>query len=101
MPMKTSQTVGMSTRGSDLEASGDSPTGSDFGFTDDENDYSYDDDDDDDDEDYEEFSGSGDTGGSWRKTLCGVILSIKFVRLKEGSASFPRNKHAYRGHETS
>lgn len=57
MPMKISQAVGMSTRGGDLEASGDSPTGSDFGFTDDEDDdYSYDDDD----EDYEEFSGSGD-----------------------------------------
>ncbi|XP_030579726.1 syndecan-4 isoform X2 [Archocentrus centrarchus] len=56
MPMKTSEAVGMSTRGGDLEASGHSPTGSDFGFTDDgDDDYLYDDD-----EDYEEFSGSGD-----------------------------------------
>ncbi|KAG7235627.1 hypothetical protein INR49_002389 [Caranx melampygus] len=59
MPMKTTQTVGMSTHRDDLESSGDS-NGSDFGFTDDD-----DDDDDEDDNDYyeyedEEFSGSGD-----------------------------------------
>uniref|UniRef100_A0A3Q0S4P1 Syndecan n=1 Tax=Amphilophus citrinellus TaxID=61819 RepID=A0A3Q0S4P1_AMPCI len=65
MPMKTSQAVGMSTRGGDLEASGDSPTGSDFGFRDDDDDdYSYDDD-----EDYEEFSGSGDRERPVRPTV--------------------------------
>lgn len=52
MPMKSSQTAGVSTRGGNLEASGDAPIGSDFGFTDDDN-YTYDD------EDYD-FSGSGD-----------------------------------------
>ncbi|XP_004559042.2 syndecan-4 isoform X1 [Maylandia zebra] len=55
MPMKSSQTAGVSTRGGDLEASGDAPIGSDFGFTDDDADnYTYDD------EDYNDFSGSGD-----------------------------------------
>ncbi|XP_044038856.1 syndecan-4 isoform X2 [Siniperca chuatsi] len=60
MPMKTTQTVAMSTRHDDLESSGDSPNGSDFGFTDDDYypDALYDDEDDDEDED--EFSGSGD-----------------------------------------
>lgn len=54
MPMKSSQTAGVSTRGGDLDASGDAPIGSDFGFTGDDNDdYTYDD------EDYD-FSGSGD-----------------------------------------
>lgn len=58
MPMKSSQTAGMSTRGGDLEASGDALT--DFGFTDDndDDDYTYDD------EDYNDFSGSGDAGRS-------------------------------------
>uniref|UniRef100_A0A3B5ASM4 Syndecan n=1 Tax=Stegastes partitus TaxID=144197 RepID=A0A3B5ASM4_9TELE len=41
MPMKTTQTVAMSTHGADIEASGDSPNGSDFGFTDDEDDEEY------------------------------------------------------------
>ncbi|XP_054472430.1 syndecan-4 isoform X2 [Anoplopoma fimbria] len=65
MPMKTPQTVAMSTRHGNLESSGDSPNGSDFGFTDDEDDTNdgFDDEEDDDtldeDEDYE-FSGSGD-----------------------------------------
>ncbi|KAM4613025.1 syndecan-4 isoform 2-T2 [Polymixia lowei] len=54
MPMKTTQTVGMSTRRDDLISSGDSPNGSDFGFTDD--DELFDDEDDDEDE---ESSGSG------------------------------------------
>lgn len=59
MPMKSSQTAGVSTRGGDLEASGDAPIGSDFGFTDDDADnYTYDD------EDYNDFSGSGDAGWS-------------------------------------
>ncbi|KAM4588631.1 syndecan-4 isoform 2-T2 [Odontesthes bonariensis] len=58
MPMKTTQMAAMLTHGGDLEASGDSPNGSDFGFTDAE-------DEDEDDEDYygdedDEFSGSGD-----------------------------------------
>ncbi|XP_034442618.1 syndecan-4 isoform X2 [Hippoglossus hippoglossus] len=56
MPMKTTQTVAMSTHSDGLEASGDAQNGSDFGFTDDE--------DDEDDEDltyeYDESSGSGD-----------------------------------------
>ncbi|XP_072237470.1 syndecan-4 isoform X2 [Leuresthes tenuis] len=56
MPMKTAQTAAMLTHGGDLEASGDSPNVSDFGFTDDE-----DDDEDDGDNDTDgEFSGSGD-----------------------------------------
>uniref|UniRef100_UPI0037E89D2F syndecan-4 isoform X2 n=1 Tax=Semicossyphus pulcher TaxID=241346 RepID=UPI0037E89D2F len=73
MPMKTTQTVAMSTTHHvDLESSGDSPNGSDFGFTDDEDDKDdeYDEDhhdeyyddyeDDEDDEDDFESSGSGD-----------------------------------------
>ncbi|XP_035008003.1 syndecan-4 isoform X1 [Hippoglossus stenolepis] len=56
MPMKTTQTVAMSTHSDGLEASGDAQNGSDFGFTDDE--------DDEDDTDltyeYDESSGSGD-----------------------------------------
>ncbi|XP_060897652.1 syndecan-4 isoform X1 [Labrus mixtus] len=71
MPMKTTQTAAMSTTHRDvLESSGDSPNGSDFAFTDDEDDKDqYDQDDDDyypdtlydDEDDYEdEFSGSGD-----------------------------------------
>lgn len=55
MPMSTTQTVAMSTDGGDLEASGDSSNGSDFGFTDDEDDY-YDEDD---------VSGSGEGGRFW------------------------------------
>ncbi|CAK6978178.1 syndecan-4 isoform X2 [Scomber scombrus] len=66
MPMKTTQTAALSTR--DVESSGDSPNGSDFGFTDndgeddDEEDDDYYDsyDDDEDDEEYDGFSGSGD-----------------------------------------
>ncbi|XP_029907853.1 syndecan-4 isoform X2 [Myripristis murdjan] len=55
MPMKTTQTVAMSTHSEDLVSSGDSQNGSDFGFTDDEDDA----------DDYEgyddyDFSGSGD-----------------------------------------
>ncbi|XP_074534620.1 syndecan-4 isoform X2 [Halichoeres trimaculatus] len=88
MPMKTTQTAAMSTSHRlEVEASGDSPNGSDFGFTDDDEDTddelydsdyhdelapdNYDDgvseydyykeDDEDDEDDYdEEFSGSGD-----------------------------------------
>lgn len=52
MPMSTAQTVAVSTDGGDLEASGDSSNGSDFGF--------QDDDDEDDDEYYDYASGSGD-----------------------------------------
>ncbi|KAK9529714.1 hypothetical protein VZT92_013789 [Zoarces viviparus] len=65
MPMKTTQTVDMTTRHEHPESSGDSVNGSDFGFTDDDDDedyYSdpmYDDEDEDEDEDYE-LSGSGD-----------------------------------------
>ncbi|XP_041835964.1 syndecan-4 isoform X2 [Melanotaenia boesemani] len=57
MPMKTTQTVASTTRDGDLEASGDSSNGSDFGFADDEDEYytEYDDDED----EYSEFSGSG------------------------------------------
>lgn len=55
MPMSTTQTVAMSTDGGDLEASGDSSNGSDFGFTDDEDD-NYDEDD---------MSGSGEGGRFW------------------------------------
>ncbi|XP_035857736.1 syndecan-4 isoform X1 [Sander lucioperca] len=70
VPMKTTQTVAMSTRHGDLESSGDSPNGSDFGFTDGEDNKNGDDSDsdyytetlyDDEDEDeYDGFSGSGD-----------------------------------------
>ncbi|KAM6947765.1 syndecan-4 isoform 2-T2 [Lycodopsis pacificus] len=61
MPMKTTQTVDMTTRHEHLESSGDSVNGSDFGFTDDDEDYYSDPmyDDEDEDEDYE-LSGSGD-----------------------------------------
>lgn len=62
MPMKTTQTVAMSTH-NDLVSSGDSHNGSDFGFTDDEDEDDYDTYGDDEDEyDDEEFSGSGDGG---------------------------------------
>ncbi|KAM6927295.1 syndecan-4 [Xenentodon cancila] len=54
MPMKTTQTVAMSTRNGDQEASGDVPNSSDFAFRDDEDDF-YEDED-----DYDGFSGSGD-----------------------------------------
>ncbi|XP_040015021.1 syndecan-4 isoform X2 [Xiphias gladius] len=57
MPMKTTQKVAMSTHGGELESSGDSPNGSDFGF--DENKYYFDTLYDDEDE-YDESSGSGD-----------------------------------------
>ncbi|XP_078112813.1 syndecan-4 isoform X2 [Sander vitreus] len=66
VPMKTTQTVAMSTRHGDLESSGDSPNGSDFGFTDGE-DNKNDGDSDyytetlyDDEDEYDGFSGSGD-----------------------------------------
>lgn len=68
MPMKTTQMAAMSTHSDHLESSGESPNGSDFGFTDDDGD---DDDDDykdyetlydDEDDEYDEFSGSGDEG---------------------------------------
>lgn len=76
MPMKTTQTAAMLTHRDNLESSGDAPNGSDFGFTDDdedEDDAMYDqvdgDDyypsyDDEDEDDYDEFSGSGDGGRS-------------------------------------
>ncbi|XP_068578133.1 syndecan-4 isoform X2 [Cebidichthys violaceus] len=69
MPMKTTQTVDMSTRREHLEASGDSVNGSDFGFTDDNEDDDEDEDedyysdptyDDEDEDEDDEFSGSGD-----------------------------------------
>ncbi|XP_028432629.1 syndecan-4 isoform X1 [Perca flavescens] len=68
VPMKTTQTVAMSTRHGDLESSGDSPNGSDFGFTDVEDNKNAEDSDSDDytetlydDEDeYEGSTGSGD-----------------------------------------
>uniref|UniRef100_A0A8C3AL90 Uncharacterized protein n=1 Tax=Cyclopterus lumpus TaxID=8103 RepID=A0A8C3AL90_CYCLU len=53
MPMRTTQTAAMSTRHDHPESSGDSPNGSDFGFTDAEdakNDYDAEDDDDDEEE---------------------------------------------------
>ncbi|XP_060925334.1 syndecan-4 [Limanda limanda] len=66
MPMKTTQTVAVSTHSDGLESSGDAHNGSDFGFTDDaeddedDSDYytdpTYEDDEDEDDE----SSGSGD-----------------------------------------
>ncbi|XP_037347026.2 syndecan-4 isoform X2 [Pungitius pungitius] len=62
MPMKTTQTVAMSTRHNSMESSGDSPNGSDFGFTngeDDETEYG-DEEEEDEEDDYNEFSGSGD-----------------------------------------
>lgn len=71
MPMKTTQTAAMLTHRDNLESSGD---GSDFGFTDDEDegeDDTYGEDDEDDDDyypeyydEYDEFSGSGDGGES-------------------------------------
>lgn len=78
MPMKTTQTAALSTR--DVESSGDSQNGSDFGFTDDGEDDDDDDyytdsdeemkvDDEDDYEEYEEFSGSGDGGRSLQRLL--------------------------------
>lgn len=66
MPMKTTQTAALSTHPGDLESSGDSQNGSDFGFTDSEGDEDDDDYftetgyDDDDEDEYDEFSGSGD-----------------------------------------
>lgn len=70
MPMKTTPIAAMSTHREALESSGDSPNGSDFGFTDDEDD-EYDDDGEDDyytdptyDDEDDEFSGSGDGGRS-------------------------------------
>lgn len=62
MPMKTTQMVAMSTHHDDLVSSGDSQNGSDFGFTDDDEDDYYHDTYDDEDE--YEFSGSGDGGWS-------------------------------------
>ncbi|XP_043977060.1 syndecan-4 isoform X2 [Gambusia affinis] len=56
MPMSTTQTVAMSTDGGDPEASGDSSNGSDFGFTDDEDDDYYNEQDD------VSGSGEGETG---------------------------------------
>ena len=87
MPMKTTQTVAMSTHRDDLESSGDSTNGSDFGFTDDDEDddykkdeYDQDDDDyypnyddQDDDDDYDYASGSGD-GGASTKCLNSVFI---------------------------
>ncbi|XP_034724927.1 syndecan-4 [Etheostoma cragini] len=67
VPMKTTQTVAMSTRHGDLESSGASENGSDFGFTDAEEDEDTDEDSDyytetlyDDEDEYDGFSGSGD-----------------------------------------
>ncbi|XP_040026223.2 syndecan-4 [Gasterosteus aculeatus] len=70
MPMKTTQTVAMSTRHHSVESSGD---GSDFGFTDGEEDKYEEEDDDDDDDNYtdpmdEEFSGSGDEDAPVRES---------------------------------
>lgn len=68
----------------DLASSGDSPTGSDFGFTDDKF-IAADDEDtlyDDEDEGDSEFSGSGD-GGRYRETLFGVAF-ICTVNRKVG-----------------
>lgn len=81
MPMKTTQTVAMSTRHHSVESSGD---GSDFGFTDGEED-KYDDDDDDDDN-YtdpmdEEFSGSGDEGRC-STTFERMLVIVKLFRQK-------------------
>ncbi|KAM4741475.1 syndecan-4 [Anableps anableps] len=53
MPMSTTQTVAMSTDDGDLEASGDSLNGSDFGFSDDDEDDDYY-------NEYDEMSGSGE-----------------------------------------
>ncbi|XP_070816048.1 syndecan-4 isoform X1 [Chaetodon trifascialis] len=72
MPMKTTKAAAMLTHRDNLESSGDAPNGSDFGFTDDEDeDDMYDEDDGgdaeyytdtlyDDEDEYDEFSGSGD-----------------------------------------
>ncbi|KAK2861534.1 hypothetical protein Q5P01_001067 [Channa striata] len=56
MPLKTTQAAAMLAHSDQLESSGDSQNGSDFLFTDDDDDYEtmYDDD------EYAEFSGSGD-----------------------------------------
>lgn len=87
MPMKTTQTVAMSTHHDNLESSGDSTNGSDFGFTDDDEDYKedhYDMDDDDyypsyhdEDEDYEEFSGSGDGGQSIKLKFNVYLVNVE------------------------
>lgn len=64
MPMKTTQTAAMLAHGDATESSG-----SDFGFTDDEDDDQYTDtlyDEDGEYDEYDEFSGSGDGGQSWR-----------------------------------
>lgn len=55
----------MSTHSDQLESSGESPNGSDFGFTDEDDDYEtlYGDEDDEANE-YDDFSGSGDAGWS-------------------------------------
>ncbi|CAL8337719.1 unnamed protein product [Merluccius merluccius] len=72
MPMNTT----MTTQPDDLVSSGDSPNGSDFGFTDDK--YTKDDSDDyerfdDEDEEDSEFSGSGD--GGWYQG----VFQINFI----------------------
>ncbi|XP_042263650.1 syndecan-4 isoform X1 [Thunnus maccoyii] len=70
MPMKTTQTAALSTHPGDLESSGDSQNGSDFGFTDNEGDEDDEDDDYytdtlyDDEDEYDNFSGSGDTAAT-------------------------------------
>ncbi|KAK0137271.1 Syndecan-4 [Merluccius polli] len=75
MPMNTT----MTTQPDDLVSSGDSPNGSDFGFTDDK--YTKDDSDDyerfdDEDEEDSEFSGSGDGG-------CRLMPDVKDNKIPE------------------
>ncbi|XP_056129092.1 syndecan-4 isoform X2 [Lampris incognitus] len=60
MPMRTTQTISMSAHPEDLVSSGDSQNGSDFAFTEGNEDDDYDTLYDDEDEYDEEFSGSGD-----------------------------------------
>jgi len=87
MPMNSSMPASPAAQPDDLASSGDSPNGSDFGFTDDK--FIVDDEDDDDDTLYDdeeegdsEFSGSGD-GGRYRETLFGVVF-ICTVNRKVG-----------------
>lgn len=91
MPMKTTRSVAMSTRGSDQEASGDVPNSSDFGFSDDEDDY-YDADVD----NYSEFSGSGDGGWSqqklnqdWIRCLLGHFYVTTFLDVSAAPTASP------------
>ena len=79
MPMKTTQKVAMPTHHGDLESSGDSPNGSDFGFDEEDDDKYYINtlyDDEDDEDDDEDASGSGDGGQS-----PGSLSSVSNVAL--------------------